>query len=137
MAFDPQDYLPLVDSLLRAPTASAEYRTARGRAYYAAYLVGRDRLAAIGVEQHKSDRLSAHQWLVDKLRTAKTAPHIQKLGERLEWMKIRRGWADYELDHEKELTQGECLGFKTRAQRWIEDLERISLADLKRAIRPE
>lgn len=106
-----------------------------GRAYYAAYLVARDRLAGIG--RKCPDEESRHKWLIQRLATAKL-PALQDLGDRLKNLKQQRSDADYELDTDTQQRFGALEGDKAakKAKRWIDELSGIDGAALGSGIRP-
>jgi hypothetical protein len=87
----PREFLDVAKKVCPATATEAEARTAQGRAYYAAYLTIREKLASLGIRDNGSN---PHQWLLQKLRTARN-DDIQDIGDRLSAMLVIRHKADY------------------------------------------
>ena len=93
--FDPRQFLELADDL-SAPvgTTEAALRTSVGRAYYAAFLVARDRLGAIPLLSPEDlyDRPDVHGKVVQTVKGKKSG-----LGDKLNKLRRLRQQADYVL----------------------------------------
>ena len=99
--FDPAEFNKLAEELLRnlsgAPVATsgpdqARVRTAIGRAYYAAFLVAREKLSDLGKITPKRN-WEDHRLLVDALGT-----EGGDLGSRMHYLRRKRNQADYNLN---------------------------------------
>jgi hypothetical protein len=135
MVFNPLDYLPFGRSLdppTPAPLSEVGLRTACGRAYYAAYLYARERLSGIGLSVPKGQPV--HQWLQQRLRTAKNND-IQDLGRRLTRLADIRSGADYTLDNQATFHRGYGEKAVATAEQWIKEFGLVSDAQLKKDIR--
>ena len=86
MPFDPREFLALGESLASRETNEAGFRNAVGRAYYAVFLIARDRLRVTG-------RRNIHQRVIGELRRAdRTA------ADQLARLRELRGLADYQTE---------------------------------------
>jgi hypothetical protein len=137
MPFDPTDFLKVARDLDTPPAKSneAQLRAAFGRAYYSAYLVARDRLAAVGHTRPRYDASGVHEWLLQKLTTAKRDPEIQELGDILASLFDGRRLADYDIVQQAPYAPGKGYNQAVRAEQWIRDFNKISDDRLRNNIR--
>jgi uncharacterized protein (UPF0332 family) len=87
------DFLPLANRLAASPS-EAEWRTAIGRTYYAAFHVARHLLEELGFRVPKADR--AHAYLSMRLNNCGDAP-MQQAAADLHSLRSLRNQADYDL----------------------------------------
>jgi uncharacterized protein (UPF0332 family) len=87
------DFLPLANRLATSPS-EAEWRTAIGRAYYAAFHVARQLLEELGFRVPKADR--AHAYLSMRLNNCGDTP-MQQAAADLHSLRSLRNQADYDL----------------------------------------
>src|SRR5262249_45562525 len=90
-----RDFLTLAATLAGGPT-EAEWRTAVGRAYYAAFHVARRLLEDLGFTVPRADR--AHGYLGLRLQNCGDLP-AQQAGADLDGLRRLRNRADYDLHH--------------------------------------
>ena len=88
-----RDFLTLARRLAREAT-EADWRTAIGRAYFAAFHVARNLLEGMGFDVPHADRAHGHLWL--RLSNCGDA-QIQSAGGRLNVLRSDRNRADYDL----------------------------------------
>ncbi len=90
--FDPKQFLHLAETISVGTNPSeAEFRTSVGRAYYAVFLIARDRLFALG-KLDSIERPDLHLKVVAGVRNIK-----RQLGDQLDTLRRYRGQADYVL----------------------------------------
>jgi uncharacterized protein (UPF0332 family) len=135
MPFDPREFLAVAHSLDggSTPGVEAALRTCRGRAYYSAYLVARERLAAVGIVMPLKHQGGQHQWLLSKLRSSRD-DETRRLGKRLTRLYDQRIRADYDLldcsDYEPKSGHNAAVS----AEQWINEFLRLRDDELKKGI---
>lgn len=138
MPFDPRAFLGtarLLDVPHRQNPNEADLRTARGRAYYSAYLVARERLAGMGHHRPPGDQNGTHGWLLKRLRGAND-DDVRSLGRRLGALFDGRVGADYDLQDQSGYSSMSGHNAAVKAEQWIRDFEHLSDAKLRTALRP-
>jgi hypothetical protein len=91
---DPRDFHKLAERLAAGSTP-AEYRTAIGRAYYAAFNVGAESLRGMGFRVGKG--AAAHGEVQHSLQNG-GVPSIAAVASELKMLHTMRNRADYQLD---------------------------------------
>lgn len=133
MPFDPIGFLATARSLDKDHPDEAALRTCSGRAYYAAYLVARERLKALGFVRPSHEEGSAHSWLIGKLKRS-VDRDVRALGRSLLGLFDERKDADYDLDRQAYAPGGGHLA-AVRAEQWIREFRRIPDARLTDGLR--
>lgn len=110
-----RDFLPVATRLAAAST-EADWRTAVGRAYYAAFHVARRLFTDLRFLVPRADR--AHQYLVFRLSNCGEPP-VEQAGRDLETLRRLRNRADY--DESPPLTQAQAAA----AVRLADDIIRV------------
>jgi uncharacterized protein (UPF0332 family) len=90
---DPLEFLRLAAILAQGKT-EVEWRSAIGRAYYAAFHIARQLLLQLGFAVPRADRAHAYLWL--RLSHAGDTG-IEQAGSDLNGLRGDRNWADYDL----------------------------------------
>jgi hypothetical protein len=130
--FDSSTFLPVARKLDTATGSEADLRTAYGRAYYAAYLVARERLSALGHKHARADQVGVHAWLLGKLKNAND-PDVRVLGRQLRGLYDGRLLADYDIDLQN-YAPGMGHIAAVRAEQWIREFRGIPDARLRGAL---
>jgi hypothetical protein len=112
-----RDFLVLAAKLAGGST-QAEWRTAIGRAYYAAFHVARQLLEDLGFAVPRADR--AHTYLALRLQNCGD-PTLQRAGGDLDSLRRLRNRADYDLH--RPLSQGIAQAQPQAATRIIQLLD--------------
>jgi uncharacterized protein (UPF0332 family) len=139
MPFDPASFVDVATDLTQARHKPAEQhiRAACGRAYYAMFLVARERLTQAGFAP-PSDR-SVHAWVVKALSGA-SSTQLRTLGQLLGKMKKRRTDADYVLAGPYTDSSAFQLSYgvlqAAGAKRWIIEFDSIAIATLRAEAKP-
>ncbi|MFB2879051.1 HEPN domain-containing protein [Floridanema aerugineum] len=93
MSFDWSNYLNLAQELAQETSDEAKLRSAISRSYYAAFIKARNFL------RHKDNLVipqqNAHQYVITQFKNSPDRLR-QKLGKRLERLRVYRNRADYE-----------------------------------------
>jgi hypothetical protein len=133
MPFDPNLLIPVARELDKAgsPLGEAGIRSACGRAYYAAYLIARERLKSLGHVAPSTG--SVHRWLGKKLRGS-SDPAVRKLGQRLGKLSTQRVQADYELGAQAKYVSGFGRQKADQSSKWITDFLAIPDPQLTAAL---
>lgn len=135
MAFDPKRFVDVGRSLCPpSPCNEGASRTVHGRAYYAAFLVARERLKIAGHTNPRGNE-APHEWLIQKLRTAINDNAVRTLGDRLLALKRARVDADYELASTRSFGSGTATYAVIQASDWIRDFEAIPVPRLQKVLR--
>lgn len=87
--FDPSEFFVIAEDLYKNNTTPAGYRTVIGRAYYAAFLVARNRAGLI------STGAGGHENVAKHYKSAPDAVHTL-IGNRLDTLRAERASADYD-----------------------------------------
>jgi hypothetical protein len=95
---DPRRFLQLAVTLKGGPASAEQYRTAIGRAYYAAFNVGVEAIKAIGIQPSRGP--ASHGELRNCLGACGD-PDIRRASARLTMLHGRRIQADYEMSDPK------------------------------------
>lgn len=91
--FDPKQFLHLAKTISAGTNSSeAEFRTSVGRAYYAVFLIARDRLFILGRLDSIEEIPDLHSKVVKEVRSIK-----RPLGDKLDALRRIRVQADYVL----------------------------------------
>jgi len=106
MSFDPLDFLTLAQSMASSGAQESELRTAVGRAYYALFLMARDKMDV-------RRRNSVHHETIKRL---KKTEGYRTMADQLDELSRLRKVADYEL-----------TPIKPEHQNWPENWSRASL----------
>jgi uncharacterized protein (UPF0332 family) len=89
-----RDFLDVADQLIGEIT-EAHWRTAVGRAYYAAFHAARDLLRSCGFDVPRGEQAHAYLWL----RLSNSGhPDVANAGMELNDLRRLRNWSDYDLD---------------------------------------
>jgi uncharacterized protein (UPF0332 family) len=117
---DPRRFLDLALVLKSGPPNPENYRTAIGRAYYAAFHVGLETLRAIGVQT--SENPGAHGEVMNCLG-ASGDPDLSKTSSRLRTLHARRRQADYSIANAQPESRKEADTAYLEARQIIADLD--------------
>ena len=112
-----RDFLPLAERLADDDSEAA-WRTAVSRAYYAAFHVACDVMAALGFDVPKADRAHGYLWL--RLQNCSNADVIQA-GRVLKDLRTHRNRADCEKQHA--LTQQDAAKYLIDAKAIVATLD--------------
>lgn len=101
MMFNPKEYLIFANDIINDDNYNeqARYRSSISRAYYAAFLVARDKLKVKYPESFKDkdeDNENIHKKIIEFLRNRTMYPHI---GDMLFNLRRRRNKADYNMNY--------------------------------------
>lgn len=136
MAFDSLKFSALALELVEPKRQPQEehIRTACGRAYYAAFLLARDRLSKIGkVWGGKASGKSEHAFVRSTL-SGSLDPTVSALGQNLSDLFDKRRHADYELASKKySFVQSLGALMALAASTWIQDFQKIPESQLRAA----
>jgi uncharacterized protein (UPF0332 family) len=124
-----RDFLPLA-TRLAAGTTEADWRTAVGRAYYAAFHIARRLFAGLSFTVPRADR--AHQDLVFRLSNSGESA-VEQAGRDLETLRRLRNRADY--DETPVLTQPQAAAAVQIADGIIQTLDTASQEPTRTRIR--
>jgi uncharacterized protein (UPF0332 family) len=116
------DFLSLA-SQLAAGSTEADWRTAAGRVYYAAFHVARQMLEGLKFRVPRAEQAHRHLWL--RLSNCGD-PQVQQTGADLNELRRYRNRADYELNHF--FRQAEAYSQVRAAEQVIQVLDNLSPA---------
>lgn len=136
MPFNPADFVEVarrLDHQALTPTEAC-LRASVGRSYYGPFLVAFSRLNGLGIRYVPSAGPSKHQWLLQRLRTARDTD-VRALGDRLASLLASRAKADYELDQQLLYRPSMGLEHARRAEEWIREFCALDDVRLRAAIR--
>jgi uncharacterized protein (UPF0332 family) len=114
MSFVPQDFLEVARNLCGTRSQEKEWRTAVGRAYYAAFLTVRDALQVTAVDE--SIHKATERALRDRNRV-----FAQTLGQ----LRRHRNWCDYDM--QRSVDKITAVGYITIAQNLLVDLQQAGI----------
>ncbi len=117
-----RDFLNSARRLATAPEES-DWRSAVSRAYYAAFHVARDLLAALRFQTPRADR--AHNYLYVRLNNCSDAA-VENAASQLHELRRRRNQADYDML--PPLPQQDAVNYVATADRVIRTLDALTPA---------
>lgn len=121
-----RDFLNSARRLAAGPDES-DWRSAVSRAYYAAFHVARDLLAALGFQTPRADR--AHNYLYARLNNSGDAG-VEDVAKRLHELRRRRNQADYDLL--PPLPRQDAASYIAMAERVVQSLDTLTPAQRTR-----